>query len=152
MAGVLQVIEKYVFGIFFAVPLCYASVKDMQTYIIPDRTNLALLILGALRIITKGLSPPDAILGMMLCGIPFLTAAIISDGVGGGDVKLFFCSGFFLGLNGAYFALISSLILFLIFYMIFRLFKRRNRGDRIAFAPFITFGSIFSYLIGVILN
>ena len=144
----------FLFGILFALPLVAAAVMDIKTMKIPGTAYLIILALGVVRIILHGISPPTALYGLLFCGILLLMISLIADGIGGGDIKLFACAGFFLGLNGALAALFSSFFLFLCVTGGKRLFRQRNKTT-LPFAPYIAAGALISYtliILGVIAN
>lgn len=80
--------------------------------------------------------------GMIITGFPLFISALLSDNkIGGGDVKLMFAVGFFLGANRGIIALMTGLLL-IILYGIFT-----RKKDALALAPFLGAGSLVSLLI-----
>lgn len=74
----------------------------------------------------------DGVIGAVVIGGGILAASLIFDRVtgrtslGGGDVKLLFMTGLFLGLLGALFALILACIIGLVFAFVWALFDSRS--------------------------
>lgn len=129
--------------------LIQISFYDLEHRIIPPNLNLALLIIG---LATVNIPSPSILskLGgaFMISVLLFLFAVIKENSFGGGDIKLFFTSGFLLGINGiievAMIAFISSFV-FVVFMLGFAHKKPVEKPMTIAFGPFISIGIIFSY-------
>ena len=75
--------------------LIMAGACDAATYEIPDFLHLFIVMAGLM-----GLQTLPALLGFVLVPLPFLIAAVKTDKIGGGDVKLMAASGFALGVTG----------------------------------------------------
>jgi leader peptidase (prepilin peptidase)/N-methyltransferase len=80
----------------------------------------------------------------------FIVYKLIPGSFGGGDIKLFFTSGAFLGLGN----ILVAFILSLIFCLIYIIIKRSKKNTQIAFGPYISLGVFISSIWGsvIILN
>jgi prepilin signal peptidase PulO-like enzyme (type II secretory pathway) len=97
-------------AVYFALPeaivtaLLYAVLAaiffiDIKHLIIPDSLNIAIIVLALVMFfIRPDFKFPEYLTGALIISAPLLIIAIITKrGVGGGDVKLFFALGLFLG-------------------------------------------------------
>ena len=83
-----------------------------------------------------------SIVGMVITGLPFFVSALVTDNkIGGGDVKLMFAVGFFLGANRGIIALMTGLLLI----VLYGIFTRKK--DALALAPFLGAGSLITLLV-----
>lgn len=120
--------------------LVIAAVVDARKHEIPNTAYLLLLLsAAALCVQSRFTALGGMLLGAATAGTPLLIAAIVSDGIGGGDVKLTFCAGLMLTWIGSMTALILSLLLFLIGSSLIRAVgKYRHRAY--AMGPYIAAG------------
>lgn len=122
-------------GLFFALLLA-ASVTDIKKRIIPDSVCIAVALTGLIGFRSVQL------LGI-LTALPFLIAAVLCGGMGGGDIKLMAAAGFVLGIGGGIAATVIGLASMLLFYAAYRIIaKLRERECPKAFplAPFLSTG------------
>lgn len=75
-------------------------------------------------------------------GIFFILMLLSKNGLGGGDVKLIFVLGLWLGVEGLIFVILSGTILAGIFALIFLLTKIKNRHDVFAYGPYFCIAAI----------
>lgn len=131
-------------GILLLLILGYAAYMDIKTREIPDIVPFMLLITGFI-----GFSPLFSIIGLFVSGLPFLFAALLGNGMGGGDIKLMAACGFVLGPWGGILQTILGLTLAVLFTLCqaAALSKKVERKLRIPLAPFLGAGGILSYLI-----
>lgn len=120
-------------GIFFFFFLTAIAFLDFKTKAIPD----VLLIPTAL----AGLIECDwnSFGGALIVSVPMLLIALLSDGIGGGDIKFMAAAGFVLKTDGA---LLAALIGFLIFVLIH--FRKKQSY---ALAPALSIGCFLSFLL-----
>lgn len=109
---------------------------DAATYEIPDFLHLLIVMVGLI-----GFQTLPALLGFALVPLPFLLAAVKTDGIGGGDVKLMAASGFALGVSGGVWMMIWGLSMGLLWNAAF---QREKRG--IPLAPFLAFGCFMALM------
>jgi Flp pilus assembly protein protease CpaA len=136
----------------FLTLLLAASIYDIRTFKIPPWISLIIFILAAGKLILRGLSTAnvtDALLGMLLGGLPMLISAIITNGdVGGGDIHLSTVCGFMLGFVRCLVGYIGLMILVLITFAAYSVIKRKKiKNQQIAFAPFIAAASAAAFLL-----
>lgn len=127
--------------------LIIISFVDLRYKIIPDfMVGIALVTGIVLSFIVKA-SFIDTILGMIAGGGILLLLAFIPNAMGGGDIKLMFAIGSYLGLNKTLWALLLAFITSSIISMGLILFKIKGTKDYIPFGPFLSLGSFISILI-----
>jgi leader peptidase (prepilin peptidase)/N-methyltransferase len=131
-------------GIMLFLILGYAAYMDIKIREIPDTVPFVLLITGFI-----GFSPLFSITGLLVSGLPFLFAALLGGGMGGGDIKLMAACGFVLGAWGGILQIILGLTLAVLFTFVrvAVLSKKVERKSRIPLAPFLGAGGVLSYLI-----
>ncbi|WP_129597734.1 prepilin peptidase [Anaerophilus nitritogenes] len=142
----LSLYIKYDVSIFFiqyiilSSLLIVISMIDIQFKIIPDECNLFGFIIAVIFLLYKNfnlLSFKDSLLGFVIGGGFFFMIAILTNAMGGGDIKLMGILGLFFGWKMIIFITFFSFCIGSIFSIILILFKIRKRKDSIAFGPFI---------------
>lgn len=134
-------------------------VFDLKHQIIPDRTIVALIIVGVLFhgyfFITTGsllwgLSFLNIGLSALFSALPYLLIIIATNGngMGGGDMKLALVMGFLLGYPRVLVAHYSAFILGGIIAIILLALKRKQFGQTVAFGPFLVIGTIIALFWG----
>jgi leader peptidase (prepilin peptidase) / N-methyltransferase len=137
-------------GFFWA--LVVLSVIDLEHRLLPNRVVYPLFLIGwaGLAIIAFATGDPDrlfdAVLGMaMFGGFFFLIAFLFPAGMGGGDVKLAFVLGTFLGYTGDVGVVLFGM--FLAFFLggtvgvLIMAIKGGNRKTMVPFGPFLALGT-----------
>lgn len=120
--------------------LVFAAYVDIRKHEIPNTAYLLLLLPpAALCVQNRFAALGGMLLGAAAAGTPLLVAALVSDGIGGGDGKLAFCAGLMLSWIGSLTALILSLLLFLIGSSLVRAVKK-YRHRAFAMGPYIAVG------------
>ena len=114
--------------------LIVAGAIDLATYEIPDCLHLFIAMAGLIHF-----QPLPAFLGFLLVPLPFLIAALKTEKIGGGDVKLMAASGFALGVTGGIWMMIWGLF-FALFWN--RAFCREQKS--LPLAPFLAFGAFLT--------
>ncbi len=138
---------KYLF--FFSV-LIVVFFIDLDHKIIPNSLVLVILTWGILwQIFWPEISWVESLSGALLGGGFLLVLAVISrGGMGGGDIKLMFAAGFYLG------PFLTSTALFIGFFsgaavgIALILLKIKKRKDYIPFGPFLSLGIFLAVLWG----
>lgn len=115
--------------------LMVAGVFDLMTCEIPDCLHLLLAMAGLICF-----QPLPALLGFLLVPLPFLIAALKTEKIGGGDVKLMAASGFVLGVTGGIWMMIWGLTFALLWN---RAFCRGQKS--LPLAPFLAFGAFLTF-------
>jgi len=122
--------------------LAAAAIIDIRKKRIPDKLVLAGTVAGlAFVLIDPQREFLNSILGGVTAGLVLLLIHYITKGgLGLGDVKLFGCSGIFLGFESTVSAMLISAILSGLFSMVLICLNPDNKKREIPFAPFILAG------------
>ncbi len=145
-------------GLTWRLPILYVivalfmclSLIDMDTMIIP---NGLILLLGAVMLLDMFFMVPIGLVwrlaGMLsMSGLMLLINIIAGNGFGGGDIKLMFVCGFWLGLRLTIVAGIVAIVLAGIKACYLLLKKSVGKKDYIAFGPYLCMGVFLSLLYG----
>ena len=128
----------------YAAVLIVCTGTDVLAYRVPNVITYPAIVAA----ITIGLVLPDAnnadvLVGGALSGGIFLAMSILTrGGMGMGDVKLAFFTGFALGLTFGVNALLLTAIGGGIIAVVLIVLRLRNRHDPIPYAPFIALGAL----------
>jgi len=134
--------------ILLTILIC-VCVIDWREQIIPDSLWIALAVLGMVRIVCgyAGLlgdpmpvTLTDALVGAFAASTPLLILAYLTDGFGGGDIKLMFAAGIFLGWQQVLLALSIGIVLGATVAVVLLVLKRATRKTAIAFGPYLAIG------------
>ena len=128
-------IIKLISSFIITSSLISLSMIDFDTMEIPNEFHL-IMIMGWLLTVTDPQEVPYMILHGVLISVPYFILALITGGMGLGDVKLMFVSGF---MFGAYNSLIVSVISGVtgILYVVL---KKIGKSTPFPFGPFISIG------------
>lgn len=151
-------LEAVVYAAFFWV-LVALTVIDLEFKLLPNRVVFPALIAGAAALTVAALiegepsNLRDAALGALVFGgFLFLVAFIYPAGMGGGDVKLAFLLGMFLGyVGGVGVTLVGMFLSFLLGAVIGVIVMVATGGGRklaVPFGPFLAGGTILAIFIG----
>lgn len=131
-------------GMLFALFLFIASFHDIRTREVPNWLPIALIGSGLLQ-----LQLVPSLLGLVATSLPYLLAAVITDGkIGGGDIKLMAACGFVLGPLGGMMQSIIGLTFVLLFAIgvAFRSGIRNAKQTALPLVPFLAAGGLLSFL------
>ena len=127
------------------------SVVDLEIYEIPDEFIVAGIVIWIITIpfcgrpwleeAKRGLLGGLGIGGGMLVLSLILDRILKRDSLGGGDIKLFFMTGLYLGIGAGFFSLILSCLVGLIFVVLLK-------KEKIPFGPAISIATAISLLCG----
>lgn len=119
-----------------------AAFIDIRTRRVPDRLILTAAMAGiAFLYVDQDGGWLDGLLGGAAAGLILLLVHWVTrGGFGLGDVKLFGCSGIYLGLVGVLSAMMLAFVLSGICSLVLICINRENRKREIPFAPFILLG------------
>jgi leader peptidase (prepilin peptidase)/N-methyltransferase len=164
LTGVLFVLTIKQFGITIEGLLALAligtlviiSLIDWDTQIIPNGFVVAILLLGAMHALYQifVLSSPWYIwpIGFFAAsGILFLLGLLISDSIGGGDIKLMAASGLFLGPIPILLALFLGAVYAGFFAVYVLIAKKGTLKTAVPFGPFLSLGIFTALLYGEII-
>lgn len=145
---------KYGFTINLVFALCFASILiviafiDFDTMVIYDQFHLMIFMLGVIEAYLLKKNLLYLIVASLLISIPFFIIALSTKGLGGGDVKLMFASGFYIGVPKILVSFAISVILGGSYALYSLITKKYTKGDAIPFAPFLCVGLYISMLYG----
>jgi leader peptidase (prepilin peptidase)/N-methyltransferase len=149
--GLLYILVFYRYGytlhfVLYAVIvslLIVISVIDLKTQTIPDELNIfgciATIILGIY--LFKG-NYLTHLLGFLFGFLLFFLIAVVTDAMGGGDIKLMGVLGLLFGLKGIVFVTVVSFVYGAIISIILIAAKKAGRKDFIPFGPFISLAAL----------
>jgi leader peptidase (prepilin peptidase)/N-methyltransferase len=124
-------------------------IVDYRTKTIPDSLWIALFILAGIRFIlqalgaiepTQTVSLESAVVGSFIVSVPLLVIASRTAGFGGGDVKLMFAAGLYLGWQQVLLAFFIGVILGALASFFLLLTNQATRKSTIAFGPYLATG------------
>lgn len=135
--------------LFFSV-LTVVAFVDIDTMEIPFVLNIIILVLGVISIWTVGgISIVERIIGMFCISLPlFLIVLVVPDGFGGGDIKLMFAAGFFLGWKATVIAFFIGLIAGGAYGVVCLARRKKGKKDHFAFGPFLSAGLVLAQFCG----
>ena len=127
------------------------SVVDLATFEIPDGFIIAGIVIwllsvpfmpwGWLEELKRGLIGGFGIGGGMLVASLIMDRILKKDSLGGGDIKLYFMTGLYMGILTGFFNLILSCLIGIVFVVVMK-------KDKIPFGPAISIATAFSVLYG----
>lgn len=150
--------EYFVYSVLVAI-MCVIQIAileiDYDVQWIPDRFQISIFVLGLLTFLFKNpMTWYDRLIGACAGGgvfllIYFLAKLILKrEGLGFGDVKLVFVSGFFLGWKGMIFAILIASVIGSIVLLIIKYKTKAEREKEFPFAPFLSSAFIISTFVG----
>lgn len=137
----------FIKGIFLGCILIIVTFIDIKYRTIPNFIVIITTILGIFFIFTFRISPLNAIFGAFIGGGLLFILALIPGAIGGGDVKLMFALGLFLGINKTLLAILLAFIIGAIASIFLIIFKKKGHKDYIPFGPFLAIGSFIALLL-----
>ena len=122
---------------------------DLDHGIIPDRFNLIIGGLGLLlAVFTQQPTWLDRAIGFAAVSLPLLVVAMVTGGMGEGDIKLFAACGLLAGWKLTLLAFLFASVLAAVIGGGLLALGRANRKTPIPFGPFISLGVILTLLAG----
>ena len=127
--------------------LLVLTVIDWRTYIIPNGINLAIFLLGLVRLVTDLGNWPLYVIGMVSVSGVFLLLHILTggSGLGMGDVKLVGAAGLLLGWPKMLLAVLVGSVSGAIIHSVR---MKKGAGHKLAFGPYLAAGIWLSALVG----
>lgn len=158
ITGVMFVFSYYMIGLsaelavalLFVSLLVIISVTDIAYLIIPNKVLLPFaLLLGVARLVSPLTPWWDSILGAVVgFSILYIVALIYKDGMGGGDVKLFFVIGLVLGVENIVITLLLATVVGIITGLILIQTVGKGKSVPIPFGTSIAIGAVITYFWG----
>lgn len=127
--------------------LMVLSVIDWRTFTIPNGVNLAIFVLGVVRLATDLANWPLYVIGLVSVSLVFLLLHVLTggNGLGMGDVKLVAAAGLLLGWPRMILAVLAGSLSGAIIHSVR---MRRGAGRKLAFGPYLAAGIWFAALFG----
>jgi leader peptidase (prepilin peptidase) / N-methyltransferase len=122
--------------------LIIISFIDYKSKNIPNTVIIFTALVASLFILLGNISLADSLCGMLFGGGIMWLFSLIPGAIGGGDVKLMFALGLFLGFKGVLSAMVIAFFLASIFSFVLLVLKKLGRKDVIPFGPFLALGTI----------
>jgi leader peptidase (prepilin peptidase)/N-methyltransferase len=144
--GAANLLLLLLHGVFLTFML-FITFTDFEQYVIFDKVLLPLLLLALL--FTPFLQTPliNRLLAAFAGGLlMFLLAVFTRGGIGGGDIKLIFVLGFWLGTELLYSVLLLGFIAGGIAAVLLLLAKKKNRNDAFAYGPYFALAALLFFL------
>lgn len=140
-------LQAFTVFLFFAV-MTVITFIDIDTMEIPPVLNVCIFLIGVLSIWTiGGISIVDRIIGMFAVSVPLYVLALFG-GFGGGDVKLMFAAGFFLGWKAVVAGFFVGIIIGAVYAVYLLIKKLKGMKAEIAFGPFLCLGMAIAAIAG----
>ncbi|WP_326908277.1 prepilin peptidase [Sedimentibacter sp. MB31-C6] len=153
--GVLYVLVLMKLGIFIdSIMYCAIisllieiSIIDLRHKLIPDKLNIIVLVFGLFFLLHDKTMIVNRLIGFGIGFGLFLFIAVLTNSMGGGDIKLMASLGLIFGINGIVFIILFSFILGAIISTILLILQIKKLKDEIPFAPFISFSALIYILL-----
>ena len=139
---------QFFIAVILASLLIIITFIDIDHMIIFDRFHILIFILGIVEYMYYRDALASRLLGMVIIALPYLILAIITKGIGGGDVKLISSVGFLLKAPNTALAFFISTIVGAVYAVYVLLQKKMSGKDAIPFGPFLCIGIYIAYLYG----
>lgn len=134
-------------GLIFTSVLIVASFTDINEGMIPDLLTYPSLILGlVLSNFTIGIRL--ALIGSLAYALLLYVIAVLTKGMGGGDIKLAAVIGAFVGPVGSFMVFVISSLLGLIWVIPLLIMGKVTRKTSIKFGPFLALAATVVYIYG----
>lgn len=128
--------------------LLVISMIDLKHKIIPDGLNITGVIIGIIFILLDRTIIINRLIGLGIGLGLFLLIALLSNAMGGGDIKLMAVLGLIFGIRGVLFITFSSFVLGAIISVVLLSLKIKSRKDQIPFGPFISLSALIYIFYG----
>lgn len=135
-------------GIVLMSVLVIVAMIDIDTMEIYDRFHIIILVLAIVNLFISDLHPMNYIIGFFIISVPFFIIALMTGGIGGGDIKLIAVSGLLLGYSSTLVAFLIGSISGGLVAIGLLITKSQTRKSLIAFGPFLCIGIAIAYLYG----
>lgn len=153
ITGLLFLISYLTFGIsaqlLIALPLTMILIVitmiDIDTLEIYDRFQIMLFILALINLMISPLPWIDHVIGFFIISIPFYIIALLTNGMGGGDIKLIAIAGFLLGYQATLVTFFISTLTGSIWAIYLMIIKKSGRKTQLPFGPFLCIGIYIAY-------
>lgn len=136
-------------NLLFALILLKIAYKDWKTKTIGNKDLILILLLVLIRYMSNdSLELKDALVGSFLVSTPMLLLAmLLGRSFGGGDIKLMFVSGLYLGSGAIIYAAMVGILLAGAYIVLYYKRHHLSRKSQIALGPFLVIGCILALFI-----
>ncbi|WMJ76673.1 MULTISPECIES: prepilin peptidase [unclassified Sedimentibacter] len=153
--GLLYALTYLKFGLTVNSILCCAMISilitvsmiDMKYKIIPDSLNIAGAMAGIIFILVNKTYLTGIIGALTGFGL-FAAIAILTNAMGGGDIKLMAALGLMFGLKGTLFITLFSFVIGAVVSVFLIALNIKGRKDEIPFGPFISLSALIYIFFG----
>ena len=144
-----NVIYSIVICIFLSAMIVLAGI-DITHQIVPDSINVFILIITIPVLILDRSNWLSHLIGIFAVSVPLLGIAMLTNGMGGGDIKLYAVCGLFLGWKLTLLSLFLTSVIASVFGIILMLMKKAKDGKktRLPLVPFIAVSNFISIFWG----
>jgi leader peptidase (prepilin peptidase) / N-methyltransferase len=158
ITGVAFLLSYLRFGLSYSTLIAMAlasiciivTMIDIDTMEIYDRFNIMILVLALITILwLSPLGLIDHFFGFFIISVPLYIIAIITNGIGGGDIKLIAVAGLLLGYQATLVAFFIGVILGGMVAVYLLVTKQTQMKSLIAFGPYLCIGIFIAFLYGL---
>jgi len=128
--------------------LVIISIIDFDTYDIYDRFQIMMLFLALLALSQSQISYLEHFFGFFIISVPLYIIAVLTNGIGGGDIKLMAIAGLMLGYKSTLVAFFVGTLIGSIYAIYLLRFKSASRKSQLAFGPFLCLGIFVAFHYG----
>lgn len=127
--------------------LMVVAIIDWRTFEIPNGLNIAILVLGLVRLFTDLGNWKLYLIGLVCVSLFFLIIWLVTGGagIGMGDVKLMGAAGLLVGWKNIVIGMFAGCIIGAVIHIVR---MRRGAGRRLAFGPYLAAGTWLAALFG----
>lgn len=128
--------------------LIVVSMIDLKHKIIPDGLIITGAIIGIIFILLDRTIIFDRLIGLGIGLGLFLAIAVLTNAMGGGDIKLMSVLGLIFGIKGMLFIILFSFVIGALISVALLTLKIKSRKDEIPFGPFISLSALIYIFYG----
>ena len=139
----LEMFLQNFYSITAAIFLLVVIVTDFEQQIIFDRILFPFALLGIFSTVQQNFLLTNHLLAAAVGGGFFLLLAILTNGIGGGDIKLIACLGLWFGTEKLFWIVICGMIFAGLAALILILFGKVDRKSYLAYAPYFALTAIY---------
>ncbi len=149
-AGFFVCAEFFLPGNFYRMAasffLLVVTVTDSEQYVVFDKIIFPFAVLGLVAALHLNLPLADRLIASFVGGGIFFLLAVLTKGIGGGDVKLIAALGLWFGTEKLFDIVTIGCVAGGIVALILILSGRKNFGSFFAYAPYFSLTAIFIFL------
>ncbi len=140
-------------ALIFIYVLMLIACIDLDIMEIPNGLVLIILVLGVIMFIMSffgygNLKWYDYLIGAAAISVPFFIIALITGGVGGGDIKLLFAAGLFLGWRFTVIGTVMGALIASLWSVVMLVRNGKGAKSRLPLGPALAIGLIITLLCG----